>query len=29
MIIGLCTTVCDAKKESETNVVIRTNACKK
>ena len=28
-IINLCTTVCDANNESEMNVVIRINACKK
>ena len=27
--IALCTTVCDANSESETNIVIRLNACKK
>ena len=25
----MCTTVCDANNESETNIVIRINACKK
>ena len=29
MIINLCTTVCDANNESETNIVIRINASKK
>ena len=29
MIINLCATVCDANNESEMNVVIRINACKK
>ena len=28
MIINLCTTVCDANNESETNIGIRINACK-
>ena len=27
-IITLCATVCDANNESETNIVIRINACK-
>ena len=29
MIIAMCTTVCDANNESETNIAIRMNACKK
>ena len=29
MIINLCTTVCDANDESETNIVIRINVSKK
>ena len=28
MIINLCTTICDANNESETNIVRRINACK-
>ena len=29
MIINLCTTICDANNESETNNVKRINVCKK